>query len=164
MDSSSVLLLLLVYLWKLLPTYTCLVASLKNTQWLPYKCNTYIFSCKLPKFFQPPHWLIVLQHCKTPCCIAIHLQSPPPLQQQDTPSCTVILYSAVYNSLQYQFLLAEICYAGYSSASVPRVPWCFPYTAYGSTGTWYFSTYGTWYFLYAAYSSKAPPLTRFTQG
>jgi len=49
------------------------------------------------------------------------------------PSCIAILYGTIYANLRYSFLLVEICYAGYSGTSVPREPWCFPYTAYGST-------------------------------
>ncbi len=79
------------------------------------------------------------------------------------PSCIAILYGTIYANLRYSFLLVEICYAGYSGTSVPREPWCFPYTAYGSTAPpaplpyLVLSTYGTWCFWCTAYGSTTPP-------
>jgi len=103
-----------------------------------------------------------LLHCHT---FYLHHPHSNRIPLSYTAVCTV---PAIYANLWYPFLLVGIFYAGYSITSLPRVPWCFPYAAYGSTATpnslpysvepypHLGSTYGTWYY---PYGSTAIPLS-----
>jgi len=125
MDSSSVLLLLLVYLWKLLPTYTCLVASLKTLNGYHTNVTHTYFLASYQSFSNPHIGSLFYSIARPPvalpyiCNLHHHYSSriPPPAQSYYTVlSTTVYSTSSCLQKFAMQATAVPL-YLGYLGVS-----------------------------------------------